>query len=233
MFDGKRILAIIPARGGSKGLPGKNIRKLGGKPLLAWSIETARASSYIDTICVSTDCEDIARIARTCGAETPFLRPQELAGDNAKITDTLQHVISEYNKAGDCFDLLLLLQPTSPLRSSCDIDSAIELFKTKNAQAIVSVCEAEHHPWLSNTLPGNDNMVTFLRPEVTSSNRQSYPPFYRLNGAIYLMDILYFVEHHSYYGSNTYAYHMPVERSIDIDSANDFLLAEFLVSQNS
>lgn len=230
MYKGKKILAIIPARAGSKGLPGKNTRRLGDKPLIAWSIEAAKASRYVDRMVVSTDGQDIAQVAESYGIPVPALRPEELATDEAQITDTLLHVLDERSRDGEHFDLLLLLQPTSPLRTAADIDSAIELLEEKNAQAIVSVCETDHHPWWSNTLPEDGNMGNFIRPEINSCNRQDFPPHYRLNGAIYLVEIPFFQEHRSYYGPRTYAYRMPSARSIDIDHPSDFLLAQLLLS---
>ncbi|MCK4623382.1 MAG: acylneuraminate cytidylyltransferase family protein [Desulfuromonadales bacterium] len=229
MYKNKKILAIIPARAGSKGLPGKNTRRLGDKPLIAWSIEAAKASRYIDGLIVSTDDKHIAQVAEAYGIPVPSLRPRELATDRAQITNTLLHVIDELNRDGEHFDLLLLLQPTSPLRTASDIDTAIELREAKNAQAIVSVCETDHHPWLSNTLPEDDNMGSFIRPEISSCNRQDFPSYYRLNGAIYLVEIPFFQENHTFYGPRTYAYRMPAERSIDIDHPSDFLLAQLLL----
>jgi N-acylneuraminate cytidylyltransferase/CMP-N,N'-diacetyllegionaminic acid synthase len=185
MINEKSVLAIIPARGGSKGLTGKNIKELCGKPLIAWSIEQAKSCSGIDRIVVSTDDRRIAEIATKYGAEIPFMRPAELANDTASTIEVIFHAINwlkehENYQAG----YTLLLQPTSPLRIAEDIEGAIRMLKDKDARAIVSVCKTDHHPWWSNILPEDGNMKDFLRPEILNKRRQDLPVFYRLNGAI-------------------------------------------------
>ncbi len=232
MFDGKRILAIIPARGGSKGLPGKNIRPLGEKPLICWSIEAANQSQYIDSVTVNTDSPEIADISQKVGARIPFLRPETLATDTASSHDVIIHTIDWYERHGEYYDLLLLLQPTSPLRTSRDIDQAIELFFQQETQAIVSVCLCDHHPWWTNSLPDDSNMRDFLRPEVLKTNRQGLPPHYRLNGAIYLADIDFLRSNGSFFGAKTFALKMAKEHSIDIDDIIDFQLAEVLLDSS-
>jgi N-acylneuraminate cytidylyltransferase/CMP-N,N'-diacetyllegionaminic acid synthase len=234
VFDGRRILALIPARGGSKGLPGKNIRELAGRPLLAWSIEAARQSRYVDFVALSTDSRDIADVAEAEGVPVPFLRPAHLATDSASSFDALVHALDWYAGNGERFDLVVWLQPTSPLRTAADIDQAIELYFEKQAAAIVSVCETDHHPWWSNVLPADGNMADFLRPEVLNANRQELPVYYRLNGAIYLGAPEFLRKNGSFFGSGTYAYPMPDARSVDIDSLMDFRIAEaVLLSQKS
>lgn len=231
MYEGKKILGLIGARGGSKGLPGKNIRPLSGKPLIAWSIDAALASRYIDRVVVSTDDEEIASVSRACGGDVPFLRPADLATDAAKSIDFVLHALGDLEKEGAVYDFLMLLQPTSPLRTVQDIDLSVELLFSKKAEAVVSVCEAEHHPFLSNVLPPDGSMKDFLRPETANMNRQQLPPYYRLNGAIYLVSVPYLIANRDFIGSGAYAYVMPVERSIDIDTAFDFSLAECLVGR--
>ncbi|MDX2481474.1 MAG: acylneuraminate cytidylyltransferase family protein [Desulfuromusa sp.] len=226
MFDGKKILALIPARGGSKGLPGKNTRELCGKPLITWSIDAAKASSYVDRTIVSTDCPMIASIAKSAGADVPFMRPAELATDSASNMDTCLHAMEWLEKNVNCYNLLLVLQPTSPLRTTADIDAAIEKLGETKASSVVSVCETDHHPWWSNQLPQDGNMKDFLRPEILNKNRQDLPKFYRLNGAIYLAQVTELKKNRSFYGPKTFAYLMPTERSVDIDLIQDFLLAE-------
>ena len=232
MFDGRRILGLIPARGGSKGLPGKNLRELGGKPLIAWTIEASRNSRYIDETLVSTDCPEIAAVARNYQAETPFLRPAELATDAASGIDAVRHALDWRQQHGYMDDIVAILQPTSPLRSCEDIDLAIELFFARQGKAVISVCEVDHHPWWSNILPEDGNMKEFLRPEAENHNRQELPPYYRLNGAIYLASIPFLQKTGSLYGPKTFAYKMPNERSVDIDNLVDFKLAEILVNSN-
>jgi N-acylneuraminate cytidylyltransferase/CMP-N,N'-diacetyllegionaminic acid synthase len=225
-------MGFIPARAGSKGVPGKNIKTLAGKPLITYTIEAALASGVFDYLIVSTDSEDIARTARGAGAETPFLRPVELATDMARGMDALQHTMAWCEEQDKHFDWLMNLQPTSPLRSLKDIINACELMIQHHARAVVSVCEVDHHPWWSNTLPGDHCMEHFIRPEILNTNRQNLPKYYRLNGAIYLAEWDFLRQRKTWYGKNTYAYIMPQERSADIDTDLDFAWAELLLSKN-
>ena len=234
MIDDKKVLAIIPARGGSKGLPGKNIKELCGKPLIAWTIEQAKSCSNIDRIVVSTDDEKIADIAKKYGAEVPFIRPAELADDTSSTIDVIFHAINWLEEHEDYQpEYILLLQPTSPLLTREDIDGVIQMLKDKNARAVVSVCKTDHHPWWSNTLPENGNMKDFLRPEILNNRRQDLPVFYKLNGAIYLADTDYLREWNSFFGPDTFACEMPKEHSIDIDSDIDFKLAGLLFQEKN
>lgn len=234
MINDKKVLAIIPARGGSKGLPGKNIKELCGKPLIAWSIEQAKSCSDIDRMVVSTDDKGIADVARKYGAEVPFMRPAELANDTASTTDVIFHAINWLKEHQDFqSEYILLLQPTSPLRIAEDIEGAIRMLKDKDAQAVVSVCETDHHPWWSSTLPENSSMKDFLRPEILNKCRQDLPVFYQLNGAIYLADTDYLHECNGFFGPDTFAYKMPESRSVDIDSDLDFKLAGLLMEEQN
>jgi CMP-N,N'-diacetyllegionaminic acid synthase len=233
MFLDKTILAIIPARGGSKGLPGKNIRPLSGVPLIAWSIRAARKSRHIDTIAVSTDDPGIAEIARSYGAEVPFLRPGRLATDAAKSMDVVIHCIDWYEKQGQPFSIVILLQPTSPLRTASDIDAAIGYLFSRDAQAVVSVCEDHHHPLWSNSLPDDLSMGGFIRPEVRGKTRQELPTCYRVNGALYLASTAYLRQSPDFIGAATKAFIMPAERSIDIDNEMDFAMAELLIAREA
>lgn len=230
MYNGKNILGLIPARGGSKGLPRKNIKPLLGKPLITWTIEQALASKYLDRVVVSTDDKEISDISKKYGAEIPFMRPKELAEDNAKGIDVVLHAIDwlKENDKRKQYDLIMLLQPTSPLRLTEDIDMAIELLFLKEAKAIVSVCEVDHHPLWSNTLPEDGCMKNFIKKEIMNKNRQELPVFYRLNGAIYLTYCNYIKQCRSFIGKDTFAYIMPRERSVDIDNKMDFKLAEII-----
>jgi len=228
MLNQKKILCIIPARSGSKGVKNKNIRLCFGKPLIAWTIEQAKASKYIDTVIVSTDSFHIARISRSLGAGTPFLRPKSLSLDRSAISGAILHAISALKQS---YGVVLLLQPTSPLRSYRDIDNALELLTLRDAQAIVSVTLAEHHPNFYNRLPGDLCMKDFISSKFTSSNRQDMPPFYRLNGAVYVAYTKYFLKYKNFFGPKTFAYIMPPERSLDIDTIFDFYFAEFILSK--
>ena len=228
MIDNKKILAIIPARGGSKGLPRKNILPLCGKPLINFSIEAALLSEYIDLVTVSTDDPEIAETAKKAGANVPFIRPAELATDRASSSDVILHCLNWHTENGIDFDYFILLQPTSPLRNSDDINAAFELLEIRNAKTIVSVCQAEHHPYGMNTLPADYNMNLFEKPEYTSLGRQQLPTYYRINGAIYLSEVNYFKEQMSFMGPNTYAMVMSKSHSVDIDDELDFEFVQFL-----
>lgn len=229
MFRGKKIIAIIPARGGSKGLPGKNIRILCGKPLVAHSIAQAKDSRYLDEVVVSTDDKTIAEISEKYGARVPFLRPAEFATDTARMADVILHTLDWAVSEGAASDISVLLQPTSPLRLASDIDGAIEALFAKNAKAIVSVCEAEHHPHLMNALPEDGCMKNFMKPEFKNLTRQEVTTSYRINGAVYIAYPGYLKKNLGWLGDDTYAYIMPKERSIDIDDKLDFSIAEFLM----
>jgi len=234
MISDKNVLAIIPARSGSKGLPGKNMKELCGKPLIAWSIEQAKSCNDVDRIVVSTDDRGIAEVAKKYGAELPFMRPAELANDTASTIDVIFHTIGWLKKYKDYqAGYILLLQPTSPLRTVEDIRAAIQMLKDENARAVVSVCETDHHPWWSNTLPEDGNMKDFIRPEIRNKRRQELPVFYRLNGAIYLADTDYLYKHNGFFGPDTFAYKMLKNRSVDIDSDVDFKLAALLVKEEN
>jgi len=230
MRNGKSILALIPARGGSKGVPGKNIRPLADKPLIAWTIEQARRCYWIDRVIVSTDDPAIADTAVRWNAEVPFLRPVELATDETKMVEVVLHALDWCRQHDRAYELVMLLQPTSPLRDSGDIEAAARQLEDQGADAVVSVCPCEHSPLWANTLGPNGQMKDFLRSEAIG-NRQDHPAYYRLNGAIYLARTDYFRQCRGFFGQGTFAYIMPSERSIDIDSSLDFQMAEFLISR--
>jgi N-acylneuraminate cytidylyltransferase len=224
------FLAIIPARGGSKRLPNKNVKELNGKPLIAWTIDAALASPNVNKVVVSTDDNDIAEISLLSGAEVPYIRPHNLSTDTANTVDVIKHAIDFYAKSGHYFDFIILLQPTSPLRISADITNAIELLKEKNADAIISVCEVEHSPLWSNTIPLTGSLKSFIKDEVKNMRSQDLATYYRLNGAIYIVETTKFIEQNSLFlNDNIYAYKMNVENSVDIDNETDFSYAEFLI----
>ncbi len=229
MYNNKTFLAIIPARGGSKRLPRKNILELNGRPLIAWTIDAALRSKYIDKLIVSTDDEEIRELSQHYGADT-INRPAEIANDTATTVAVVKHTIENYKS----HDFLVLLQPTSPLRNEKHIDDAIELLFEKNADSIVSVCEAEHSPLWFNTLPPNNNLENFMREDVKNKRSQDLEPYYRLNGAIYIWNTLCFLEEKStMFKRNTFAYKMARDDSIDIDTALDFQYTEFLFKQRN
>lgn len=221
-----KSIAIIPARSGSKGLKDKNIKLLNGKPMLAYTIETALASGKYDCVHVSTDSEIYAEIAREYGADVAFLRSAELSTDIAGSWDVVKWTLKEYERLGKNFEIVALLQPTSPLRSIEDIRESFSIMEKKDAQAVVGVCEMEHSPLWSNTLPENGCMNGFIRKEANAA-RQKLSSYYRINGAMYMVKTsLLMQEPMELYGSHTYAYIMPKERSIDIDDELDFIIAE-------
>ncbi len=229
MLENKEVVALIPARGGSKGLPRKNILEMAGKPLIAWSIIQAKQSDIIDRVVVSTDDKEITEIADSFGAEIPFVRPKELATDEAKGLDVILHALRWFKEHGQTADIITVLQPTSPLRLPADIDNSLDFFLEREADAVVSVCKTEHHPYWSNVLPEDKCMKDFIRNDVDKKNREELPEYYRLNGAIFIAKADFMIQNESYYGDNTYAYVMPEDRSIDIDSHLDFRLAGLLM----
>ncbi|WP_407370245.1 cytidylyltransferase domain-containing protein [Carnobacterium sp.] len=231
MFRGKKIIAIIPARSGSKGLKDKNIKLLNGKSLIAYTIEAAKNAQIFDDIIVSTDSEKYAEIAKKYGASIPFLRPKSLASDTSASNDVIKFTINELEKKNITYDYFMLLQPTSPLRNKDDIVNALELLFEKNGKSIVSVCESEHSPYLMNQLNESLSMENFLL-EHNNKRRQELTPFYRLNGAIYLCDVETYKINNSYYGEKSIAYIMDKIHSIDIDDEIDFKLAELLLKDN-
>lgn len=224
----KRI-AIIPARSGSKGLKDKNIKELNGKPLLAYSIEAALDSKQFDKVFVSTDSQIYADIAIQYGADASFLRSDKNSTDTAGSWDVVREVIDTFKSIGEEYDEIMLLQATSPLRTSEDIINAVELLKEKGGNAVVSLTECDHSPIWCNTLPKDCSMDGFDREEYKDLPRQSLPVFYRYNGAIYLVtkDELHNTGHMLEKGC--YAYVMPQSRSIDIDTALDFMIAETIM----
>lgn len=226
MFGSKTFLGIIPARGGSKRLPNKNILNLAGKPLISWTIEASLLSKYLDKIVVSSDSDKILEIASKYPIET-IKRPNELSTDTASTTEVAIHAIEHINKN---FDYVVLLQPTSPLRTYKHIDEAIELLVKKNADAVISVTETEYPPLWSNTLPADLSMKNFLKEEIVNKRSQDLPVYYRLNGAIYICNAKKLLNERSFFiKENIYAYIMDKLSSIDIDDKSDFILAEALM----
>ena len=229
MLGQYHITALIPARGGSKRLPGKNIKLLCGKPLIAWTIETAKASTYIDSVIVSTDDIEIKEISEKFGAEVPFIRPDYLSHDTASSFDVVKHAI-EFLNINKVNHLIVLLQPTSPLRTVEELDEALELFINKKASGVVSVSECEHSPMWSNTLPENGCMSDFIRPEVQGKRSQDLPKFFRLNGSIYIYKTLpLLAQEKIFFDENVYSFETSLETAVDIDTALDFLMAETII----
>jgi len=223
-----RNIAIIPARSGSKGVKDKNIRPMAGKPLMAYTIEAALKSGQFDEVMVSTDSEEYAQIAEQWGASVPFLRSATNASDTASSWDMVDEVLGKYKELGQEFDSFCLLQPTSPLRDSQDIAKAYELFRAKATFAVVSVCEAEHSPLWCGHLPESGEFLDFIKAG-GAEQRQAGGKFYRLNGAIYIVDIEKFATERFLYQAGSYAYVMSQKKSVDIDTELDFKLAELIM----
>lgn len=226
MYRGKKILAFIPARGGSKGIKNKNIIPLCGKPLISYTIEAAKKSMFIDTVIVSTDSEKIAEVAKAYGAGVPFMRPPELASDTATTLQAVIHGINTLNSLGEFYDTLILLQPTQPLRDSDDIDNAIEVF-FKEEKGLVSVSEVEDHPILIRTIGSDGNLKKLLDCNSTC-RRQDMPRYYRVNGCIYINDIRKIDENTSF-NDNVTPFVMSKEHSVDIDEIKDLKIAEYYI----
>lgn len=226
-------VAIIPARGGSKGVPRKNLREVAGKPLIAWSIEAALAVRRLSSVVVSTDDEEIASIARSFGAEVPFLRPQELASDTATSLSVLQHAVPEIEgQTGNRIDRVLLLQPTSPLRVSDDLEASLDIMEKGNLTSVVSVVPVEHaHPMLLKTI--KEGILHPYLPDFPEGARRQdlTPSVYTTNGAVYVLDRDTIVSGGSLLGHRTAPYVMDMERSLDIDTEFDLKLADFLLRQ--
>lgn len=224
-------IGVIPARGGSKRLPGKNLLSLGGKPLLQWSIEAAVRSDSLDMVVVSSDDDKILAYAASQGVKT-ISRPAELATDQSSTVDAVLHALSEVEKWGVIPEQVMLLQPTSPLRLCSDISSCIGIMKDRISDSVVSVCAVDHSPLWCNTLPDNLSMSDFLSREVLGKRSQDLPNYYRLNGSIYLAKVSEFKDNKTFFLKNSYAYIMDVERSIDIDTKMDYEFACYLIEKN-
>jgi CMP-N,N'-diacetyllegionaminic acid synthase len=233
LIDNHRILAVIPARSGSKGIKDKNIKLLNNKPLLSYTIEAAQRSKIFSEIVVSTDSELYANISKEYGASVPFLRNALLASDTASSWDVVKEVIRWYSDHRQNFKTVVLLQPTSPLRTAQDIIDSFSLFLEKKANMIVSVCKADHSPLWYNILPKDLSLGNFINKEVQNLPRQELPCYYRINGAIYIIKKKYLMEGNELYSNDSYAYIMPRERSVDIDDNIDLALAEILLKQDN
>lgn len=226
----KNMLAVIPARGGSKGLSGKNIKLLNGRPLIAYSIEAALESKLFQKVIVSTDDNEIAEIAKQYGAEVPFMRPKELSGDAVSSDDVILHAIYFYEEKGKDFDYVCKLQPTSPLRNAKHIREAYHMMISRNANYIVSVCECEHSPLWSGVIGADLGLENFIREEDKRACRQAFEKYYRLNGAIYFGKVKNFEKEKNFMGHGSIAYIMNQENSVDIDSELDFLFAQTILN---
>ena len=223
----RRIVALVPARSGSKRILNKNLRLLSGIPLIAWTIRSARESARITDVIVSTESGVIAEEAKRYGARIPFMRPENLSTDTASTDDVIMHAVAELDLQDD--DILMLLQPTSPLRTAASMDKALELLENNAYEGVVSVTECEHSPLWVNVLPDDLTMGNFISDSISSTRSQDLPSYYRLNGAIYAYKVRFLREHkRRRYTKQIRAFVMPLRESVDIDSPADFEYAEFL-----
>jgi CMP-N,N'-diacetyllegionaminic acid synthase len=224
------MIAIIPARGGSKRLPNKNVKELLGKPLIAHTIECALKAKSVERVMLSTDDEEIASIARDYNIEIPFMRPARLATDNAKVIDNFIYTIDRLNgQFNQDISEFVVLQTTSPLREPEDVDDSIELFRKKNADSVISVCEA-HYPPTSAIRVAPTRLISnyfTIKHKVNAQTEKAYTP----NGAVYVFKYSLLKNKYSYIFDKTYAHIMPHERSIDIDTMLDFKFAEFMMQR--
>lgn len=236
MYRNKKIICIIPARGGSKGIPNKNITLLDGKPLLYYSLHTASLSKYIDRTIVSTESETIAACARRYNAEVPFLRPKQYARDSSPSFDLLKHALSYFQKKGTVYDIVVMLEPTSPIRDVSDIDRAIELLvQNPSAQAIVSLTRYDKtDPKLNMKI----NKTGFIRPTDPANNfrirrRQEIQPIYYFEGSFYISYVTYLLRKKSFYHKKTLGFEVSKMKSLEIDDKIDLICAEALLKKIS
>ena len=235
MINGKTVLAIIPARGGSKGLPGKNIKPLAGKPLIAWTVEEAKKSKFIDRIIVSTDSQEIADVSLKYGAEVPFIRPVELSADNTPSSQVILHSLEwlSINEKIE-YSIFILLQPTSPFRNNKHIDEAIEKFiGFPKAKSLVSICVASEHPAWIKKINAENFLESYEVWEKSISRRQELVQLYIVNGAIYIMYSEDFKNRERFDLSECTYYLMDEMSSIDIDNDLDLKFAEFLIKEKN
>lgn len=230
MFIGKTILAIIPARGGSKGVPRKNIRLLAGKPVIAWTIDEAIKSKYIDRLILSSEDEEIIQVARKYGCEVPFKRPFELAQDDTPGIEPVIHVLNTLEKK---YDYIVLLQPTSPLRTVEDIDGCIQHCIEKGVHACVSITEAPQSPYWMYKMDDDNKLNPVVQSGEIINRRQDLPTVYVLNGAVYVAETKFINENRSFLTENTVGYIMSGENSVDIDTETDFAYCEWFIDRRS
>lgn len=229
MYNNKTFLAVIPARAGSKGIPNKNIVKINGKYLIQYAIDTAIESKYLDKIIVSTDSIMIANIAKSCGADVPFLRPKELATDTAKTIDVLVHAVEQLKINKESYDYIVLLQPTQPLRQSFHIDEAIEKIANSKENSLVSVSEVREHPILMRTINEEDILLQLLNMRSTV-RRQDFSKIHKVNGAIYINKLNEDFDRSLSLNDNKLAYIMDKKYDLDIDEPEDLSILKLRIN---
>jgi CMP-N,N'-diacetyllegionaminic acid synthase len=228
MYKNNKFLAIIPARGGSKGIPHKNIYDINGRPLIFYTINEALKSKYLDGVIVSTDNDEIANVSKFYGAEVPFMRPAELATDTAKTISVIIHAVTELQKIGRIFDFVVILQPTQPLRKSDHIDEAIEHIINDNHDNLISVSEVRDHPLLIRSIR-NEGFLKKLLNENSTVRRQDFEGYYRVNGAIYINKINKLLNEELSLNDNKWPYIMDQKYDLDIDCIEDIERFKYLL----
>lgn len=224
----KRILGVIPARGGSKGIPGKNLHKISGKPLIQYTIEASKGSKLLSEFIISTDNEEIADFSQSIGGNVPFVRPSRLSTDKALSLPVILHALEFMESSiGNKYDIVVMLQPTTPLRNYKDIDGALSILLDGQADSVISVTEVGgYHPLrMKRIIDGR--LINYIEQGVEDMRpRQDLPPVYIRNGAIYAAYREVLVDNNSFSGNDCYAYNMPPERSVNIDTLDDLTLAK-------
>ena len=223
MIAGLKVLGLITARGGSKGVPQKNLRKISGRSLIERTVAAARGAACLDRVVLSTEDAEIISAAIAIGCDVPFIRPAELANDEARSIDVVRHALETLPES---YDLIVLLQPTSPLRKPEDIDGAVGLCVESGAPACVSVCPPDKPPHWSYAMAGDRRLAPVLPGKEAEARRQDLPAIHALNGAVYVARTDWILENDSFVGPGTIGYVMPKERSIDIDEEIDIVVAE-------
>ena len=230
MINSKRVLSLILARSGSKGLPKKNIRLLQGKPLIAWSIEASKNSFYIDDLLVSTDSKEIADIAKQYGAEAPFLRPANLASDSASTIDAIIHALDWLESRNRYYEIIVLLEPTSPLREPEDINRCLEMMQENRVSSVVSVSQVENmHPMFLFHLGEEKKLHPYSQKQPNSVRRQDITPLFFLDGSVYCSEIDALRARKGFYHEDTSGYVVPKWKSLEIDDEDDFVMVEALM----
>lgn len=226
MIENKKVLAIIPARGGSKGIPKKNIKAVSGKPMINYTIEAAKECDYIDKVIVSTDDEEIAEISMRAGAIVPFLRPDELAVDDARLIDVVMHAVEFYERKAERYDIIVVLQPTSPLRTAEDVQKALEYYMRKGEKSLLSISEVSEHPEHMRQFNDENELEKMIKEEETSESKK----YYKINGAIFINSMSELNEK-TEFEDNVMGYVLSKEHGIDIDDPEDVVVAEYYLSQ--
>ena len=225
-----RILGLVPAKGASTRLARKNIRALGGKPLLGWAAEAARETGRFDRLIVSTEDEEVAAVAKRHGLEVPFMRPPELAVDPVEVDGVALHAVEALADQGEGFDVLAIMLPTCPFRTADDIAAALDLFLARDEPNLMSVAPFTHTPFAALRVDG-DELATPVFPDLFGRSARTHPAAYRPNGAIHVLDVSWFEQSRSYTTGPMIGYVMPRDRSIDIDTKEDFRLAESMIAE--